>query len=47
VIEFVFQAQATGPLANGAPGRVTVVQTGNVVRTNVQAAVINLRATGK
>jgi hypothetical protein len=47
VIEYVFQAHATGPLANGAPGMVTVAQTGNIVRTNVQAAVINLRATGK
>ena len=47
LIEYTFQANATGPLANGAPGMVTVAQTGNIVRTNVQAAVINLRATGK
>jgi hypothetical protein len=47
LIEYTFQANATGPLANGAPGMVTVVQTGNIVRSNVQAAVVNLRATGK
>lgn len=47
MIEYSFQANATGPLANGAPGMVTVVQTGNAVRSNIQAAVINLRATGK
>jgi hypothetical protein len=47
LIEYTFQANATGPLANGAPGMVTVVQTGNAVRSNVQAAVVNLRATGK
>ena len=47
LIEYTFQAQATGPLANGAPGMVTVAQTANIVRSNVQAAVINLRATGK
>jgi hypothetical protein len=47
LIEYAFQANATGPLANGAPGMVTVAQTGNIVRSNVQAAVINLRATGK
>jgi len=47
LIEYSFQANATGPLANGAPGMVTVVQTGNAVRSNIQAAVVNLRATGK
>jgi hypothetical protein len=47
LIEYTFQANATGPLANGAPGMVTVAQTANIVRSNVQAAVINLRATGK
>jgi hypothetical protein len=46
--EYVFQAQATGTLANGESGSVTVAQTANpVVRSNVQAAVINLRPTGK
>jgi hypothetical protein len=47
LVEYTFQANASGPLANGAPGMVTVVQTGNMARTNIQAAVINLRATGK
>jgi hypothetical protein len=47
LIEYAFQANATGPLANGTPGMVTVAQTGNHVRSNPQAAVINLRATGK
>jgi hypothetical protein len=47
LVEYTFQANATGPLANGTPGTVTVVQTGNMARTNIQAAVINLRATGK
>jgi hypothetical protein len=48
LIEYAFQAHATGPLANGAPGMVTVVQTANpIARSNIQAAVINLRATGK
>jgi hypothetical protein len=47
LIEYTFQANATGALANGAPGMVTVVQTGNIARSNIQAAVINLRAKGK
>ena len=46
--EYVFQAQATGTLANGESGSVTVVQTANpIARSNIQAAVINLRRTGK
>jgi len=47
LVEYTFHANASGPLANGAPGMVTVVQTGNINRSNIQAAVINLRATGK
>ena len=46
-IESVFQAIATGPLASGAPGTVTVAQTANIERSNPQASVINLRQTGE
>jgi hypothetical protein len=49
----VFHAEATGTLrtafgvADGTPGTVTSCKRSNIVRSNVQAAVVNLRATGK
>jgi len=51
---FIFQANANGTLRSafgvpdGSPGKVTVVQTGNPpARSNFQAAVVNVRKTGK
>jgi hypothetical protein len=44
--EYVFHANATGPLANGAQGMVTVAQTFEKVRSNIQASVIVLRQKG-
>lgn len=46
LIEYSFHASSTGQLANGKPGTLTVVETGNIARSNVQAAVVNLRQTG-
>lgn len=51
--QYVFRATAKGTLRidfgvpDGTPGMVTVAQTGNIVRSNIQAAVVNLRKTGK
>jgi len=51
--QFVFRATATGTLRSafgvpdGTPGRVTVAETGNIARSNFQAAVVNVRETGK
>jgi len=51
--EYVFQASASGTLRSafgvpdGTPGKVTVAQTGNPsVRSNIEAAVVNLRQIG-
>jgi hypothetical protein len=50
--KYVFYAMAKGPLRNAfgvpnsTPGMVTVAETGNTARSNIQAAVVNLRKTG-
>jgi hypothetical protein len=52
-IHHVFRASANGRLRSafgvpdGTPGKVTVAETGNIARSNFQAAVVNLRQTGK
>jgi hypothetical protein len=43
---YAFSAQALGTLANGTPGQTSTIQTGNAVRTNIQAALIGLQAMG-
>jgi hypothetical protein len=51
--QYVFHASASGTLraafgvADGTPGKVSVAQTGNVVRSNIQAALINLHEVGQ
>jgi hypothetical protein len=47
LIEYSFHTVATGPMADGKPGAVTIVQNGNIARSNIQPAVINLRPIGK
>jgi hypothetical protein len=43
---FSFHAVASGPMPGGARGTVTVLQNSNIVRSNLQPAIINLRQTG-
>jgi hypothetical protein len=50
--QYVFRANAKGTLRSafgvpdGTPGMVTVAETGNIARSNIQAALVNLRKTG-
>ncbi|MCC6367403.1 MAG: hypothetical protein IT165_28100 [Bryobacterales bacterium] len=46
IFEYSFHAVATGPMAGGGEGTVTVQQAGNGSRGNLQPAVVNLRQTG-